>query len=244
MCSLLKDKGNPISGHQVRDDSGAREGKDKDYFKEAPDWADRTTESGTFSQKINNMCSNHKEVFGLLIFYAILKSMNKVVFVRYVDASYFEEKKLPNDKFIIHHAVGKIIASPKESVMLCFTKRNGIPWSCLLLPCGALILDKKNEVIEVARIKGKINKLEKNTSVGVFWKDIVYFQNGVIPQAPSLMYTEGKVFSVTRDAVIIKDPETMNITPGKLTDHPRELTRISFMLIPRKLITDIEVYDK
>lgn len=190
------------------------------------------------------MCSNHKEVFDLLIFYAILKSMNKVVFVRYVDASYFEEKKLSNDKFITQYASGKVIAFSKESVTLCFTKKNGVPWSGLLLPHGALILDKKNEISEMARVKSKINKLEKKASVGVFWKDLVYFQNGVIPQAPSLIYTEGKVFSVTNDAVIIKDPETMNITPGKLTDHPRELTRISFMLIPRKLITDVEIYDK
>lgn len=35
------------AGHDVCTDSGAREGKDKEYFKEAPDWADRSTESGT-----------------------------------------------------------------------------------------------------------------------------------------------------------------------------------------------------
>lgn len=33
-------------GHDVRTDSGAREGKDKEYFKEAPDWAEHSTESG------------------------------------------------------------------------------------------------------------------------------------------------------------------------------------------------------
>ena len=32
------------AGHEFRDDSGAREGKDS--FDKAPDWADRTTDSG------------------------------------------------------------------------------------------------------------------------------------------------------------------------------------------------------
>ena len=33
--------------HQARDDSGVREGNDTAHFKSAPDWAERTTESGT-----------------------------------------------------------------------------------------------------------------------------------------------------------------------------------------------------
>ncbi len=33
------------AGHDFRDDSGAREGKDD--FNSAPDWADRSTDSGT-----------------------------------------------------------------------------------------------------------------------------------------------------------------------------------------------------
>lgn len=170
--------------------------------------------------------------------------MDQIIAIQYIDAFYFEENKLSNDKFITHYSVGKLINVSKKFVTLSFTEKDGIPWSGLLLPCEALVLDKGNEIPELSRIKSKINKIEKNTSVGVFWKDIVYFENGIVPQSPSLIYTEGKVFSITADAVIIKNPETMNVTPGKLTDHPRELTYISFIVIPRKLITDVEIYDK
>lgn len=33
--------------HAARDDSGAREGKDSEHFKSPPDWAPKTTDSGT-----------------------------------------------------------------------------------------------------------------------------------------------------------------------------------------------------
>jgi hypothetical protein len=34
------------AGHDFRDDSGARNGSDREQFKSAPDWAPKTTESG------------------------------------------------------------------------------------------------------------------------------------------------------------------------------------------------------
>ena len=33
--------------HDARKDSGVHTGKDTEHFKDVPDWADRTTESGT-----------------------------------------------------------------------------------------------------------------------------------------------------------------------------------------------------
>lgn len=33
--------------HQARDDSGVRQGRDRDNFREPPSWAERTTSSGT-----------------------------------------------------------------------------------------------------------------------------------------------------------------------------------------------------
>ncbi len=33
--------------HTARDDSGAREGKDKEHFEKAPDWAPKSTDGGT-----------------------------------------------------------------------------------------------------------------------------------------------------------------------------------------------------
>lgn len=48
VSSLTGDSTSEVSSahHQARDDSGVREGKDSDNFESAPDWADKTTESG------------------------------------------------------------------------------------------------------------------------------------------------------------------------------------------------------
>jgi hypothetical protein len=35
------------AGHHFRDDSGARNGDDAKHFDKSPDWADKTTDSGT-----------------------------------------------------------------------------------------------------------------------------------------------------------------------------------------------------
>lgn len=170
--------------------------------------------------------------------------MDQIIFIQYIDTFYFEENKLVSDKFITHYSVGKLITASKKSVVISFTEKDGMPWRGLVLPRKAIIFDEKNNMSEPARVKNKIKKMKKGTTVGIFWKDIVYFENGVVPSSPSSMYTEGKIFSVTANAIIIKNPETMNITRGKLTDHPKELIYISFMIVPRLLVTDIEIYDK
>lgn len=170
--------------------------------------------------------------------------MEQIIAIRYVDAFYSEEKKLSSKKLIIHYSVGKLVSVSKKSITISFTEKDGIPWRGLLLPREALIFDKKNKISESVSVKNKIKKIKKNTPVGVFWKDLVYFENGVLPPSYSLMYTEGKVHSITSKAIIIKNPETINITPGKLANHPKEIVYISFLIIPVLSITDVENYDK
>ncbi len=168
--------------------------------------------------------------------------MNEIIAIRYIDACYSEKKKLSSSKLITHYSIGKLISATKDFLVISFTEKDGIPWRGLLLPHGALVFDKKNKISEVVGIKNKIKKIKKKTSIGIFWKDLIYFENGVLPKSYSLMYTEGELFSVTSSSVIIKNPETVNITPGKLANHPK--TRPFFYMIPKHLITDIEVYGK
>ncbi len=168
--------------------------------------------------------------------------MDQIVAIRYIDAFYSEEKKLSSSKFITNYSVGKLVSTTRDFIVLCFAEKDGIPWRGLLLPHEALIFDEKNKTSEPANVKNKVKKIKKNTPVGVFWKDLVYFENGVLPSSYSLMYTEGKVHSITSKAIIIRNPETINITPGKLANHPK--IRPFFYVIPRYFITDIETYDK
>lgn len=49
VSELTGDSSSKVSaaGHDFRDDSGARSGKDKESFEKAPSWAKDSTESGT-----------------------------------------------------------------------------------------------------------------------------------------------------------------------------------------------------
>lgn len=170
--------------------------------------------------------------------------MNKIIAIRYIDAFYFKEKKLGNHKLVTHYSIGKLASVSRDFVVLCFTEKDGIPWEGLLLPREAFVFDKKNEMSESVSVKSKIKKIKKNTPIGVFWKDLVHFENGVLPPLYSLMYTEGKVHSITSKVLIIKNPETINITPGKLANHPKGTAYISFLVIPICFITNVEIYDK
>jgi hypothetical protein len=170
--------------------------------------------------------------------------MNQIIAIRYADAFYSEEKNLTSSKLITHYSVGKIAATSKDFIAISFTEKNNIPWRGLLLPREAIVFKKNNKISELASVKNKIKKIKKNTPIGIFWKDLVYFENGVLPPSYSLMYTEGKVHFITPKAIIIKDPETIKIAPKKNTQHPKRKTNLSFLIIPRFLITDIEIYGK
>src|SRR3989344_2056125 len=78
--------------------------------------------------------------------------------------------------------------------------------------------------------------------VGIFWKDIVYFENGKIPNKPTQMYTEGQIFLQTPDVIILKNPETLTIEHDQTHNHPQ--VKPTFYTIPKVLITEIEFYDK
>lgn len=197
-----------------------------------------------FFQKISNEHSNCQEGSSTPPFiYGIFNNMNQIIAIRYIDAFYTKEKKLGSDKIIIHHTIGKLFATTKEFTAISFTEKNNIPWRGLLLPRESLIFDARKKTSELPNVGDKISKIKTNTSVGIFWKDIVYFENGIVPEFPPLMYTEGEVFSISTRAVIIQMPQTITITPKQITNHPEGQNDITLIIIPRSLITDIEIYD-
>ena len=182
-------------------------------------------------------------VFDPSIYLWYFNNMNQIIAIRYIDAFYSKEKKLDSAKIIAHYAVGKLFATTKEFTAISFTEKNNIPWRGLLLPHESLIFDARKKTSELPNVVDKISKIKTHTSVGIFWKDIVYFENGIVPKFPPLMYTEGEVFSISARAVIIQMPQTITIIPNQITNHPEGQNDITLIIIPRSLITDIEIYD-
>jgi hypothetical protein len=165
--------------------------------------------------------------------------MNPTVAVRYIDAVYFlKGEKIPTEdfKFAVHVAIGKA-NSFDDHIILSFTwdKKNN-PKEGLLLPRSALLLENK----PVHNFLETIKFLKVNTIVGVYWKDIVYFENTAVPKESTTMYTEGKISWISNDAIGIENPKTIKIKE-EMSNHPRD--EVIFCIIPKSLITNLDIYD-
>ena len=165
--------------------------------------------------------------------------MQPIIAIRYIDALYFKkDEKFSFDKFKTHVAVGKLV-SFNNHIMLCFTERGGLCQTGLLIPKEAIILEKENMLsnVDIHDLQSKIG-----SDIGLFWKDIVHFVKGKMPNHCPVMYSEGEFFSSTTDAIIVKNPETIITGQERPLNHPPE--KASFVVIPKSIITDIEFYDK
>ena len=165
--------------------------------------------------------------------------MKPIVAIRYRDASYLAKRIIKGTTLPIYVAVGRPITS-KNHVIISFTEENGTPIRGLLVPKEALILveeEKKTKKVDMQ------NFLPPNNSdVGIFWKDIVYFENGKIPNKPTQMYTEGQLYLQTSDSLVIKNPETIIIKKDNMGNYPK--IKPTFFFVPKVLITGIEFYEK
>lgn len=163
--------------------------------------------------------------------------MNQVITIQYIDALYFTEKKLDYNNFVIHRAIGKLI-SFNDHITISFIEKNKLPEKGLLLPKEALILEKRSNKFnqELENLSSKVG-----IDIGIYWKDIVYFIKGKVPDECTNMYSEGILFSTTPDAVIVKNPGTIMVKK-KIGNHPKEKT--TFIVIPKSFITNVELYDK
>jgi len=168
--------------------------------------------------------------------------MENIKALKYIDALYFEdEQEFKKFKtFSEHITIGWLGKSSKEKVELIFNKVDEKPKSGILLPVGSLIFTDAFH-----RENQNIKKEEKNFSkktVGVYWRDIVFFDNFQIPNELTDMYTEGEIFSDSGDFVVIKNSSTIKIVDKKLKGHHQE-KEILYCIIPKSFICSIEYYD-
>ena len=82
--------------------------------------------------------------------------------------------------------------------------------------------------------------MEIGTGLGIYWDDIVFFDNGKLPKQPTEMYTEGKIHKITKNAIIISNPITIKIKK-KLENHPQQ--KATYAAIPFNLIKSVDKYE-
>lgn len=161
--------------------------------------------------------------------------MNPISAIRYTDAIYFTQKEIKYVRSKTYVAIGRLLVS-KDFITISFTDKNNHALRGLLVPNEALILGIP------LKFKRHDFSCKVGDEIGIFWKDIVYFENGKIPKNPTKTYTEGKFYSQDSDVVVIKDPETTSLTSRGTRNHPER--KPSFYIIPKRLITGVEIYDK
>ena len=166
----------------------------------------------------------------------------EIVAISYIDTCYFKKgEKIPeNFEFTKHVLVGKIGIVTGSDLTVIFSEKNGKPEQGLVLPIGSLLVKKGYDLNSKLEL---INKEKIGFDLGVYWKDLVHFQNGVNPGKSTSMFSKGKLFSLNDEAVVLKNPKTTK-WKNKIKNHPEnENIDIAYLFIPKKLITNLNFYD-
>jgi hypothetical protein len=161
----------------------------------------------------------------------------EVVAIWYIDALYFYKKPSKWPKFNQYMAVGTLVRATNECVVLEYSEKNYVTERGLLVPAAALVLSK-----ETKKSYGVLGNIKSGMRVGITWHDVVYFDEGVVPERASVMYSEGEVVMVRDDAVIIRNNKTVKMSDS--TDFPNTSRKPSYFMIPAAFIARSDVYEK
>lgn len=154
--------------------------------------------------------------------------------IEYIDALYFTTKKISFEKFKIHVTLGKIINKNSEYLTVVFKEKNNKPFTGLILPTNSI-------VNRLSKYSNKfINKFNVDDEVGIYWDDLVYFDNGSVPKKQTPMYTEGRICKIFDSGIIVSNPTTIKIKK-RIENHPEVKT--TFVAIPFSLIKSIDKYE-
>lgn len=170
--------------------------------------------------------------------------MDKIYNIKYTDAFYVDSKNIGQTKLHVYETYG-YLKKNEENIIVVFIKEyktniKEIENKKLKIIKGLIIPDT---ALISLRNKFKSNKL-KNLKIGsyitVTWRDVVYVAN--LPRYDcGIMYTEGILFRIEEDHIVIKDPETICIYPLPIENHP--IKKPNYYIIPLSFIVDFKIIE-
>lgn len=171
------------------------------------------------------------------------QKMEKIYSIKYVDAYYSYAKKISETKLSAHEAYGYVEKHADNFVIIFIKKRkisnkktiegNKNIVKGLVIPCTALVSSVDAYKTDI------LKNITAGSSVAVTLRDVVYVAN--MPRYDcSIMYTEGVLFRIEKDHIVIKNPETIRVYPRPIKNHP-EGKPATFFVVPISFITDIAV---
>lgn len=182
--------------------------------------------------------------------------MDKVRQIFYVDAHYSYEPDLYTKEYYTHKndlreqttsvhffSAHGYIARHGDNIVIAFIKElntsvdetiknGGKIIKGLIIPDSALLSAFRNSNHDV--LKG----VQTGARTAVTWRDVVLVENKAQYDC-SIMYTEGTLFKIEKDHIVLKDTETLRTHPMPAKNHPAG--RPMWYTIPISFIKDIEV---
>jgi len=172
--------------------------------------------------------------------------MDKIYNIKYVDAYYSYEKNITQTKLSLFEAYG-YVEKNADNLVIIFIKKLGIKNEKTIKEnediIKGLVIPYTALVSAVRTFKTNILKnLAEGSSVTVKWRDLVFVAN--LPRYDcSTMYTEGILFKIASDHIVLKNPKTIRIYPYPVKNHP-ESEIPSYLIIPISFITNITILKK
>lgn len=163
--------------------------------------------------------------------------IDKIYNIKYVDAYYTYAKNISQTKLSLHEAHG-YVKKNKNNIIIAFIKRklaHGQEEVALGLVIPDMALVSKKDTAN--------RKILANLRVGLFiaitWRDIVIFDSGDLRNDCPIMYTEGILFKIEKDHIVLKNPETIRTYPDPIKNHP--IKKPGYYIIPISFITNITI---
>lgn len=182
--------------------------------------------------------------------------MNTVRHIFYVDAHYSYEPDLLTKEYYTHKEDLKVestsvhffdaygyVEKHGDNIVVAFIKKKGASpkdtirsnekiIKGIIIPDTALLSKARTCSHDV--LKGA----KKGSRVAVTWRDIVYVAN--LPRYDcAIMYTEGILYKIEKDHIVLKDTETIRVHPMPVINHPAG--KPLWYTIPISFIKDVEV---
>lgn len=192
-------------------------------------------------------------------FFTLNNKMEKIYNIDYVDAHYSYEPDLYTKEYYTHKEDLKVkstsvhffnaygyVEKCGDDIVIAFIKKKGIPLRETIAG-GKEIVD--GLVIPESSLVSKANLYDRNilkevktsSRVAVIWHDPTYIRR-LSGYDCSVMYTEGTLYKIEKDHIVLKDTETIRTYPMPVKNHPAG--KPMWYIIPTSFIKDIEVISK
>lgn len=187
--------------------------------------------------------------------YNIQIKMDKIYNIKYVDAWSSYEPDLYTDKYyddksdlrtkstsVYFFNTYGFMERHGNDIVIAFIKKNGIPLKetiekkekivdGLVIPSGALLSNATPLDHNV------LNGLKIDSRVAITWSDPTYIKR-LSEYECSVLYTEGTLYKIEKDHIVLRDTETIRVHPMPVKNHPAG--RPLWYVIPISFIKDIE----